>query len=385
MDLLRNSLIVLLFQFVSLFVLGQEVITVSSIIKKIDSIQKRPEKDMTYGLFNTHRKNQFLFSTSKTDNNAFYTGLVVNVLRVYKDKLDSNDSRLADSIIGRALPAFKKFKHKKGKPSYFFWAVDTPRHFPNSFLEKITTENRFLPDDADCSVILLEAANASEIEKEEAHALFQNYAGSKKRKPIGSQKKYYKYHAYSTWLGYAIAPDYDMCVHANILRFVDRNRLDWTAVDSATAALLVALIKDRKHISQPDFVAPYYGRTSVILYHLSRWMKENQNGWMSSLKPELVEQARYFLNRTKSPLEVILLRTVLLWWNEDIDSPLKIDNKKLMKDKVAYFRGNVGSYLSAPVKHVANKIGLFTFNFYCPSFNEALLLQYLMEKKLKRI
>ncbi|HRN46792.1 MAG TPA: hypothetical protein PK110_03880 [Niabella sp.] len=385
MYLLRNSFFVLFFQFFVLLVMGQEAITVSAILNKIDSIQKRPERDMTYGLFNTHRKNLFLFSKPKTDNNAFYTGLVVNVLRVYKDKLDSNDNRLADSIINRALPAFKKFKHKKGKPSYFFWAVDTPRHFPNSFLEKITTEKRFLPDDADCSAILLEAANASDIEKEEAHALFQKYAGSKKRKPIGSQKKYRKYDAYSTWLGYAIAPDYDMCVHTNILRFVDKNRLDWTAVDSATAALLAALVEDRKHISQPGFVAPYYGRTSIILYHLSRWMKENQNGWMSSLKPELVEQAKYFLNGTKSQLEVILLRTALLWWNEDIDSPLQIDNEKLMNDKVAFFRGNVGSYLSAPVKRVANKVGLFTFNFYCPSFNEALLLQYLMEKELKRI
>lgn len=91
------------------------------------------------------------------------------------------------------------------------------------------------------------------------------------------------------------------------------------------------------------------------------------------------------MNGTKSQLEVILLRTALLWWNEDIDSPLQIDNEKLMNDKVAFFRGNVGSYLSAPVKRVANKVGLFTFNFYCPSFNEALLLQYLMEKELKRI
>ena len=42
---------------------------------------------MTYGLFNTPEKSVSVFKT-KTDNNAFILELVVNVLRVYKDKLD---------------------------------------------------------------------------------------------------------------------------------------------------------------------------------------------------------------------------------------------------------------------------------------------------------
>ena len=102
--------------------------------------------------------------------------------------------------------------------------------------------------------ILLEAAIYIDIEKKK-HIFISKSIQAVKTKTNRLAEKYRKYDAYSTWLGYAIAPDYDMCVHTNILRFVDKNRLDWTAVDSATAALFAALVEDRKHISQPGFVA----------------------------------------------------------------------------------------------------------------------------------
>lgn len=369
----------LLFFLFGLFLSGNgqtEIKTDSLALQQLNKLQATPAKGMTEGLFSTYRKNQIPFARNKVDNNAFYSGLIVNILRANQGSFNAENALLAERMIQRALPAFKKFKHRKGKPTYYFWPVDTPRHFPNSFLEKISSEKRFLPDDADCSVILLEAANASEEDKYNAHLLFEKYAATDKRKAIGSLKKYRKYQAYSTWLGYAIPVDYDLCVHANILRFVDKNYFSWNAADSATAQLILALIQDRKHIKMPRFIAPYYGRTSIILYHLSRWMKENRNGWMEPVKASLIADAKAELQQTTSPLEILLLRTSLRWWGADIDDPLIINTKELQKDKTAFFRGNVGAYLSAPLKRVADRMGIFTFNFYCPAFNEALLLQY---------
>lgn len=353
-----------------------EKTVVSQCLQDIHALQLAPARGMTEGLFTTHRRNLFPFSKNKIDNNAFYTGLVVNILRVYKDSLKAQDRVLAEQMVLKALPAFEKFKHRKGKPSYYFWPVDTPRHFPNSFLERISSEKRYLPDDADCSAILLEAASAPDADLQKAHVLFQDYAATDTRKAVGTLKKYRRYRAYSTWLGYAIPVDFDMCVHANILRFVDKNNLAWSATDSATAGLLLTLVKDKKHLRMPRFVAPYYGRTSIILFHLARWMVENKNGWMEPVKTELIAETKALLKKTKSPLETVLLRTALNWWGADDNSPVEINLEKLRNDKLAYFRGNVGAYLPSTFKRVADRLGLFTFNFYCPGFNEALLLQY---------
>jgi hypothetical protein len=342
--------------------------------------QASAPKGMYAGLLPVFRVNATKGAEPKVDNSAFFTGLTINILREYYPRFSAANKGLADDIIRNALPAIARFKHQQQKPTYFFWPADTPVYFPNSLLGKVAPKKRYIPDDADDTVILLQATAASDSSLKAAHRYFQQFVANDQYPAKGTMPEYRQYGAYSTWLGRGMPVDFDLCVHANILHFADKHGLPWTAADTASAALIVNIIKNGHHLTKAGLVSPHYGRPALLIYHLAKWMQVNRNGWLLPLRSQLIRDAENLLLKADSPLEKLLLQITLLRLGVNTSiPPATFDESALEQDNYAFFRANISAYLDADTRKKLDHWKLITFNFYCPAFNYAILLQYCME------
>src|SRR6202008_510002 len=111
--------------------------------------------------------------------------------------------------------------------------------------------------------------------------------------------------AYSTWFGKKMPVVFDVSVLCNVLSFVQLNNLPWTKADSASLELIVKTIQRGDIIKHAVFVSPYYGNTSIILYHLARLMSIKPISRLEQLKPGLISLAQERLHAAGDPLEKI--------------------------------------------------------------------------------
>jgi hypothetical protein len=352
---------------------------IAQCLAEIAHLQQQIPAGMAYGLLPTYRVNGHQNGKAKVDNSAFYTGLVLNILHTYRSHFDAQNQLLADSIIRLAQPAIAKYRHWQGKPTYFYWPADTLAYFPNSFFGAIAPKKRYLPDDIDASVILLQAAAAGDSLVHAAHQYFQRYVANDSFKANSTLPAYKNIGAYSTWLGRGMPVDFDVCVLANVLHFVDSHQLGWTAADSASAGLILQVINNREYLSHAAFMAPHYGRPSILIYHFAKWAMVDRAGWLVPWRKQLIDDAQILLQSATSPLEMLLLKTAIVQLGGVPNSPkAAFDWRQLAEDDFAFFRANIAAYLPAAWRKSLDSWGAISFRFYCPAFNYAILLQYLV-------
>lgn len=356
---------------------------ISYCLQKIAFLQADAPEGMAFGLLPTFRINGLSGSKPKVDNSAFYTGWVVNILRQYRPHFDIANQQLADQIIEKAMPAIAKFKHWQGKPTYFYWPADTLAYFPNSLFGTLAPKKRYLPDDADASVILLQAAAQPDSVVAAAHQYFQRFVANDTF-PANSTLPAYKHvGAYSTWLGRGMPVDFDVCVLANMLHFADRYQLAWSSADSASAGLMMQVINNREYLSHSAFMAPHYGVPSILIFHFAKWMTVDKNGWLLPWRQQLIYDAQKLLETTQSPLEVLLLQTAILQMGGlPSKKSIQFTSDHLAQDQFAFFRANIAAYLPVNLRKTMDNWDAISFRFYCPAFNFAILLQYLILEQL---
>jgi hypothetical protein len=167
-----------------------------------------------------------------------------------------------------------------------------------------------------------------------------------------------------------------------VLSFVQKNNLKWTEADSASLKLLIKTIQRGDIVKHPLFVSPYYGNTSIILYHLARLMSSKPIEPLEQLKPELVSVAQQRLQSANNVFEKIILSCALLKWKEDV--PLlnlsMEDAKSIETNDLPFFIGNIPSYFKQPWKEDFIGLRLLLYYHYCPAWNDCLLMEYLLLK-----
>lgn len=120
------------------------------------------------------------------------------------------------------------------------------------------------------------------------------------------------YGAYSTWFGKNFPVEFDICVLANILYFTQRYNIPWTKADSASLELIEKVVSEKKHITNPTDVSPYYSRTPKILYHLARLMSVKPIASLEKYKGQFIEEANtYLANKFSNPLKKWMRRVKL--------------------------------------------------------------------------
>ena len=328
-----------------------------------------------------HNKDRF-----KADINPFFTGLVSFTLLDIQPHLTEAQKRIANQIISNTQPVFEKFKNRKNNlPTYNFWPTDTPKIFPNAGWLNQLDKSRSLPDDMDDTVIILMAMQANDSIARLVHELMQNHVNNDSNPVKNTFKEYKKLGAYSTWFGKKMPTEFDVSVLMNVLYFVQKYNLKWSAADSTSLRLITDVIETGKHIDHANYISHHYAKTSIILYHLSRLMSLKPIPSLESLKPQLIQQAIKHFNQSNSLMEQILLSTSILRWGAippEISIGLEQDLTTLIEDdSFSFFIANMGSIYPDQMKKFLTKSKLGTFYYYSPAYNNLLVLENLIWQK----
>jgi hypothetical protein len=210
----------------------------------------------------------------------------------------------------------------------------------------------------------------------------QSYINSKP--PLKTTYKIYKNDgAYSTWFGKKFPVVFDVSVMCNVLTFIQENNLEWTKADSASLQYILKTIQRNDIVKHPTFVSPYYGNTSIILYHLARLMSIRRINELEVIKPQLISLANQQLQLSQNFFEKIMLSSALIKWDQH-PHRLNIniqEFKSVEQNNLPFFIGNIPSYFKQPWKENFIGLRLLMYNHYCPAWNDCLLLEYLLLSK----
>ena len=371
----------LLFLFLLFFCLpsfSQDSSFVHQLLQRIKFLQKQNNN------FPTYITNKKQFAASNKDDNIFYASLISFTLLKHATLLSSTDRLLIDSIQIKINRLYPHFQNQKERLSYNFWRTDTTIVFPYTWWIRLFKNNTSLPDDMDDTVLSLMAQDADSTRAAEAHAIMQEYV-NKTGETKTIDKKYRSYKAYSVWYGKHFPPVFDVCVLSNILCFVQQYHLQWTAADSASLKVIVQSIINKDYINKPLFVSPYYGNTSLILYHIARLMSFANIPQLEALRTKLVTTIAVQLANSNDLLEKVILSSSLMKLGYTPPS-LSLPNyseaiHQIEMGSFPFFIGNIPSYFSPVYKRIFYAKGWLLFYHYCPAYNDALLLEYMMLKK----
>ena len=197
-----------------------------------------------------------------------------------------------------------------------------------------------------------------------------------------TDKKYRNHNAYSVWFGKKFPVVFDVAVLSNILSFIQTYNLHWTHADSASLQLIIQTIKDKDYIYHPLYVSPYYGKTAILLYHFARLMQIKKIDELENLKPELIKECYHQFELTNNMLVPILCVTAIYRFGErmpEVDLPPRDELiRQIEENNYPFFIGNIPSYLHNGLKKFFTKRKLLLYYHYCPAYNDALLLEYLV-------
>jgi hypothetical protein len=355
------------------------------LLKRLELLQSSSDQVFSKGSFPSYRAYSFNKTIEKADDNAFFTGLISFTLRSLSNDLNPNDKKVALSIIEKTVPYFAHFKNQKGRDTYNFWSTNPPKIFPNSGWMNLFDHSQSLPDDFDDTVILLMAMNASDSIASEVHYLMQGFVNGNGKEIRNTFDSYKNIPAYSTWFGKKMPVDFDISVLTNVLYFVQKYQLKFTAYDSASLQLIATVIADKKYLDVPSRVSPHYNRTPIILYHLSRLMSISSFPELEIHKAELVGVTKKIISESSSFIDKTILSTALMKWG--VEPPvITINSGKPLFDMIddpnfVFFIANMSSMLPNPMKEVAGSIGVGKFNYYCEAYNLCLLLENIVWQK----
>ncbi len=241
-------------------------------------------------------------------------------------------------------------------------------------------------DDFDDTSIMQLALDEPDSTAAIVHALMQDFTNKDGKLATTTLDNYKKFESYSVWFGKKMLVELDGCVLSNTLLMVQHYNLPWTKADSASLDFLVQMIKTRDYINYPHKLSVYYKTTPIILFHLARLMSASHIAVLDSLKPQLIEDTKTEYSKAKTFPDKLLLRTALLRLGVSLPpeaAPPTDDIIKTLEEDEQFVFFIASASATAPKFLVFPLVesGISRINFYCPAYNDCLLLEYLAEQK----
>lgn len=354
--------------------------TIDGLLQDISSRQQKKTNFYFKGSFPAYR----IYgkgSKLKPDNNIFFTGLIAFTLKQMQPYLNATQRTWCDSIIQRAKVAYPHFKNKDGYPTYNFWRTTPPLVFPNSWFLTKFNKSHALPDDLDDTAILWLAQTPSDSILLLVKKLMAKHANGQFGQVNNIYRKYRDLPAYSTWFGVNMPVDFDFCVLCNILYFVYNYDLPLNVHDSATITLLNSMITAGYYKTNPAYISPHYGRTSLLLYHISRLLNKFPIPALDSLQPELLETAYREYHAADNWLDSVLLSTAIIRMDGKKLPVWPPDTADLYAANETFFVASFAEMMSNFWKKLLMPSQWIKYYFVCPAYRQTL---YFENKVLKK-
>ncbi len=328
------------------------------------------------GIFPSTRVHASRPERVRSDDNIFFTGLIVLGLKQLRPMLHGADAEHCDTIVARAQRAYPNYRNASGRLTYNFWQTQPPEIFPGDPWLRLGNRSHALPDDLDDTSILLSGLDLPDSSARRVKALMEACARGAFH---NSYRRYKRMGAYSTWFGKKMPPDMDASVLCNVLYWVCRSGLPWSRTDSASIRVLRDLLVRGRIESDAAYASPHYARSPVVIYHYARLMSVCPA--LDSVKPLLIGQAAAAL-KTAVGLDRVLLSTALLRLGVPVSqlAPVTVD----LRDEDArfvFFIASFSDYFRNPFRRIFLHTPLFRYEFRCKAYNRFLLLEYLLVRE----
>ena len=382
----RTGILLIVHLFNICLIHAQDSALINSLLARI-SAQQIKTKDSFFlpGIFPSYvSKYNWLFDQKK-DNNIFYNALISYTLKGISHAVNPDQQAIIAQINSTSKPLYTYFKNRKGRNTYNFWRTDTSFIFPyTNWIHKIR-KSVTLPDDLDDTVLSLMALESPDSVAASVHTLMKRYVNSDTNHIKTTLQPYEQIPAYSTWFGKKFPIVFDVCVLSNVLGFVQLYNLPWNKADSASLQLIVATIHNEDHLQNGLLIAPYYAKPSIILYHVARLMSIKKINELEVLKPKLLKDAEEAFQSSNNLLEKMILCSAIMKWGYKppaLSIPANIDiDTAIEQNKLPFFIGNMPSYFPNFYKKILLKMKWGLYYHFCPAYNDALFLEYLLLKR----
>lgn len=368
----------IIFTFICFPSFGQyDTTSVNDALDKVLRMQVLDDPFYDSGLFRTQREWK---GDEMEDNTLFYSANISYILQNLYRYLSNSKQVVVDTIIRRVHANVWRYANRKGEASYNFWQTSPDTPHPNGKAKHQKLKHG-LPDDLDDSAILamiLENDSASQLLRRK----MTNYATENNNRRVPKAPRgYRKTKAYRTWFADRWTQDLDIVVLCNVLAFIFENDYPLNQYDTASVSVIKSMLERRDHLKMPKEVSPYYGRTSVILYHIVRVLKADRNGVLESIENQVINELHEQLKLVHNEYERLLIFTAL--YRMDEKPVVEISEDKLGIDAADfYFFYSTSANLSlAGYKlWIIKTLGLIP-NMYWKSkaFNQTVWLEFLIE------
>jgi hypothetical protein len=355
---------------------------IDELIKDIEASQLKQDGEFYAGMFPSYRQCAGFPHNYQPDNNIFFTAITAFTLNNLKHYLSGGNKINTQQIIKNAATAYPHYRNQQGYPYYSFWPTHA-RILPHSFFIKYLHGMLAQGEDSDDSAMILLASDNNDSDNTALKERLILLSNLNRKKINSTYKKYRNIAAYSTYLGEKMHPDFDFSVQCNILYFVLGKKLPLVKQDSATIQLLAEMVKNREYMKTPVYISPCYVKPAVLIYHVTRLMSAFNIAELLPYKDQLIADANHLLSKRDNIMEQIILRTSLLYLGA-VAPPLKIntiaDFEKTEQEQFVFFQARAAFAQPTPVKQVFLHWSYLIYFFYCPAYNKALWLEYLVLK-----
>jgi hypothetical protein len=361
---------------------------ITALVKDIEASQVRQDGEFYAGMFPGYRQCAGFPHNYQPDNNIFFTAITAFTLKSITPYLSTDDKVKSLQVIKNTATAYPHYRNPNGKPYYSFWPANACI-LPHSYFIKRFNGIFAQGDDADDAVMILMASENNEDDNIALKEKLVQVSNLKKRRINSTFKKYRDIPAYSTYLGEKMHPDFDFAVQCNILYFNFEKKLPLVKEDSATILLLAAILKNREYMKRPVYISPSYVKPAVLIYHVARLIDAFDISELNVYKQQLIADANKLLAKANNIMERIILRTALLRLGAaaavtDLTINTISDFEKTDQGQFVFFQARAAFAQPTPIKQIFLHWNYLIYSFYCPAYNKALWLEYLVLKNSRK-
>ena len=359
---------------------------IDSLVENIAAMQVKDSSEFYPGMFYSYRECGGGPHNYQPDNNIFFTSITAFGLRNMLPNLSRINQQKTQAVIDKATATYPHFKNKYGEPFYNFWPTNA-QIMPHSFVFKYLKSVFGQGEDADDAAMVLMSSNADDSTSNllRQRMLQTSNLSTPNRKIVSTYKKYKNIPAYSTYLGLRMPVDFDFGVQCNLLYFIYDRHLPFTKQDSATVYLLSQMVKNREYIKAPVYLSPYYVKSSILLYHLTRLMHAFHIPELEVYKQQLIDDCKIELEKSTNIMDKIILSTSLLKLGAEAPK-LDLESisafEKSNQKQYIFFQARAAFPYPSPFKQIFLHWSYINYYFYCPAYNKMLWLEYLVERNM---
>lgn len=343
---------------------------------------RRSERFFPWGLFPSYRVNPF-WLYRRPDTNVFFTAITVFTLRQLRAQVSTEAQRLIDEIAARGVSTYELFRNKDGLKTYNFYQTHPSRHFPHGLLMRHFDHFR-IPDDIDDTAMVCLTSPPALEELLWLKEKLTEHANGTRLTIRNTFKPYRLLKAYSTWFGKNMPIEFDACALSNMLYCIYQYKLPLNQHDTDSLTFLRSIVATNYYLSRPFRCAHNYGRTSLIIYHLSRLIAAFDPPELQPIREKLIRDTEREFGRVVNRLDKILLATSLLRLGQ---RPPAVALAGIEQDFTGFrfFMAGMLSAYESPLVYIWAGLPFWHIRWCCDAHCWALVLEYvvLWEEKMR--